>query len=203
MAESLPILIGLIALALIFDYINGMHDSANAIATVVSTRVLSPKHALIMSAVLNFAGAFISTAVAKTIGKGIVDPAIVTNAIVASALIAAIFWNLLTWYFGIPSSSSHALIGGIIGAVVARHGFSSLNGEGVLKIVKSLFISPLVGFAGGLVIMIILMWIFHKRPAGKVNRWFKHLQLVSAGFMAFSHGSNDAQKSMGVITMAL
>ncbi len=203
MAESLPILIGLIALALIFDYINGMHDSANAIATVVSTRVLSPRNAIILSAVLNFAGAFLSTAVAKTIGKGIVDPHLVTHGIVASALLAAIFWNLLTWWYGIPSSSSHALIGGIIGATVSYHGFKALNGEGIIKIVKSLFIAPVVGFAGGLVIMVLIMWMFHKSPAGKVNRWFKHLQLVSASFMALSHGSNDAQKAMGIITMAL
>lgn len=203
MAESLPILIGLVALALIFDYINGMHDSANAIATVVSTRVLSPKQAILMAAVLNFLGAFLSTAVAKTVGKGIVDPVLVTNALVASALIGAITWNLLTWFYGIPSSSSHALIGGIIGATLAAHGFGHLNHDGIWKIVKALFISPLVGFAGGLAIMIMIMWMFHKRPAGKVNRWFKHLQLVSASFMAISHGSNDAQKSMGIITMAL
>jgi PiT family inorganic phosphate transporter len=203
MADSLPILIGLIALALIFDYINGMHDSANAIATVVSTRVLSPRIALLMAALLNFGGAFLSTAVAKTIGKGIVDPTLVTHSIVAASLLAAIFWNLLTWYYGIPSSSSHALIGGLIGAVISAHGFDSLNGKGVLNIVKTLFLSPLVGFAGGAVIMIALMWMFHKSPAGKVNRWFKHLQLVSASFMAFSHGSNDAQKAMGIITLAL
>lgn len=201
--SSLYILIGLIVLALAFDYINGMHDSANAIATVVSTRVLSPKVALLLSAALNFVGAFTSTAVAKTIGKGIVDPALVTNAIVASALIGAIFWNLLTWYYGIPSSSSHALIGGIIGAVIAQHGNDALNLKGILKIVKSLVISPVAGFVGGMILMIAIMWIFHKSPAGKVNRWFKHLQLVSASFMALSHGSNDAQKVMGIITMAL
>ena len=203
MVESLPILIGLISLALLFDYINGMHDSANAIATVVSTRVLSPKQALIMAAILNFLGAFLSTAVAKTIGKGIVDPSLVTNSIVASALISAIFWNLLTWFYGIPSSSSHALIGGIIGAVVAQHGWADLNGKGIWKIVTSLLISPLAGFVGGMALMIAIMWVFHKSPAGKVNRWFKHLQIVSASFMALSHGSNDAQKAMGIITMAL
>ena len=203
MAESIPVLLGLVALALVFDYINGMHDSANAIATVVSTRVLSPKQAIILAASLNFLGAFLSTAVAKTIGKGIVDPVLVTNGIVVSALVAAIFWNLVTWYYGIPSSSSHALIGGIIGATVAYHGFAKLNAEGIWKIVKSLLISPLVGFVGGIVIMIAIMWMFHKRPAGKVNRWFKHLQLVSASFMALSHGSNDAQKAMGIITMAM
>jgi PiT family inorganic phosphate transporter len=132
-----------------------------------------------------------------------VDPHIVTNGIVASALLSAIFWNLLTWWYGIPSSSSHALIGGIIGGVVSHHGFAALNSSGILKIVKSLFISPLVGFVGGAALMIGIMWMFHKSPAGKVNKWFKHLQLVSASFMALSHGSNDAQKAMGIITMAL
>jgi inorganic phosphate transporter, PiT family len=156
-----------------------------------------------MAALLNFGGAFLSTAVAKTIGKGIVDPMLVTHSIVAASLLAAIFWNLLTWYYGIPSSSSHALIGGLIGAVISAHGFGSLNGKGVLNIIKTLLLSPLVGFAGGAIIMIGLMWMFHKSPAGKVNRWFKHLQLVSASFMAFSHGSNDAQKAMGIITLAL
>jgi PiT family inorganic phosphate transporter len=201
--SAVYILIGLIILALAFDYINGMHDSANAIATVVSTRVLSPRTAIILSAALNFVGAFLSTAVAKTIGKGIVDPALVTNAIVASALIGAIFWNLLTWYYGIPSSSSHALIGGIVGAVLSQYGSSELNFDGIFKIIRALVISPIAGFIGGLVLMIAIMWIFHKSPAGKVNRWFKHLQIVSASFMALSHGSNDAQKVMGIITMAL
>jgi PiT family inorganic phosphate transporter len=200
---SFYVLVGLIILALAFDYINGMHDSANAIATVVSTRVLSPRTAIMVAAALNFLGAFLSTAVAKTIGKGIVDPALVTNSIVAAALIGAIFWNMLTWYYGIPSSSSHALIGGIVGAVLAQHGVSELNFGGIFKIVKALIISPIGGFAGGLLIMIAIMWIFHKSPAGKVNRWFKHLQIVSASFMALSHGSNDAQKVMGIITMAL
>ncbi|HLP43080.1 MAG TPA: inorganic phosphate transporter, partial [Fibrobacteria bacterium] len=197
------ILVGLIILALAFDYINGMHDSANAIATVVSTRVLSPRTAILIAATLNFVGAFLSTAVAKTIGKGIVDPALVNNSLVAAALIGAIFWNMLTWYYGIPSSSSHALIGGIVGAVLAQYGYDDLHMEGVVKIVKSLVISPICGFLGGLVLMIAIMWIFHRSPAGKVNRWFKHMQMVSASFMALSHGSNDAQKVMGIITMAL
>ncbi len=203
MDSTFIILLVLIGLALAFDYINGMHDAANAIATVVSTRVLSPKHALIMSAILNFLGAWLSTAVAKTIGKGIVDPSMVTNIIVASALVGAICWNLLTWYYGIPSSSSHALIGGLIGAVVTTHGVQAINALGLWKIVKGLIISPLCGLLGGFVIMIIIMWMFHKSPAGKVNRWFKYLQIVSAAFMAISHGSNDAQKSMGIIALAL
>ena len=203
MAESFYVLVGIIILALAFDYINGMHDSANAIATVVSTRVLAPRTALMLAATLNFVGAFTSTAVAKTIGKGIVDPSLVTNAIVASALLGAIAWNMLTWYYGIPSSSSHALIGGIVGAVLSQYGYGPLHMEGVVKIVKSLVVSPLCGFAGGVILMIAIMWIFHKSPAGKVNRWFKHLQILSASFMALSHGSNDAQQVMGIITMAL
>lgn len=203
MVDTFYVLVGIIILALAFDYINGMHDSANAIATVVSTRVLSPRNAIMLAAVLNFVGAFTSTAVAKTIGKGIVDPALVTNAIVGAALIGAITWNMITWYYGIPSSSSHALIGGIVGAVLSQYGLSDLHSEGIVKILKSLVVSPLCGFFGGLAIMIAIMWIFHRSPAGKVNRWFKHLQIVSASFMALSHGSNDAQKVMGIITMAL
>lgn len=203
MAEATWLLAVVIILALAFDYINGMHDSANAIATVVSTRVLSPRNAILLAASLNFIGAFLSTAVAKTIGKGIVDPSMVNNGIVAAALIGAIFWNMLTWWYGIPSSSSHALIGGIIGSVIAFYGFSALNGEGVLKILKALVISPLAGLVMGFLLMIAIFWMFHRSAAGKVNRWFKHLQIVSASFMALSHGSNDAQKIMGIITMAL
>lgn len=203
MAEATWVLVGVVVLALAFDYINGMHDSANAIATVVSTRVLSPRKAIILAGLLNFVGAFLSTAVAKTIGKGIVDPKLVTNGIVAAALIGAIVWNLLTWWYGIPSSSSHALIGGIIGSVIAYHGTSELNSEGILKIVKALVISPIAGIVIGFTLMIAIYWMFHRSPAGKVNWWFKHLQVVSASFMAVSHGSNDAQKVMGIITMAL
>jgi inorganic phosphate transporter, PiT family len=203
MAEATWLLVVVIILALAFDYINGMHDSANAIATVVSTRVLSPRNAILLAAALNFVGAFLSTAVAKTIGKGIVDPSLVNNGIVAAALIGAIFWNMLTWWYGIPSSSSHALIGGLIGSVVAFHGFTALNADGVIKILKALVISPLAGLAIGFLLMVAIYWIFHRSAAGKVNRWFKHLQIVSASFMAISHGSNDAQKIMGIITMAL
>ncbi len=203
MAEATWVLIGVVVLALAFDYINGMHDSANAIATVVSTRVLSPRKAIILAGVLNFVGAFLSTAVAKTIGKGIVDPKLVTNGIVIAALTGAIVWNLLTWWYGIPSSSSHALIGGLIGSVIAFHGTSELNAEGILKIVKALVISPIAGIVIGFLLMIAIYWMFHRSPAGKVNWWFKHLQVVSASFMAVSHGSNDAQKVMGIITMAL
>ncbi len=203
MAEGIWILAVVVLIALAFDYINGMHDAANAIATVVSTRVLSPRTAILMAAVLNFAGAFLSTAVANTIGKGIVNPALVTNAIVIASLLGAIFWNLLTWYFGIPSSSSHALIGGVIGGVASYHGFGVLNGAGLLKILKALLISPVLGLAGGFIIMLAIMWAFKNARSGFVNHLFKVLQLGSAAFMAISHGSNDAQKIMGVIAMAL
>ena len=203
MAETAWVLWAVIAIALVFDYINGMHDSANAIATVVSTRVLSPRNAIILSAVLNFAGAFLSTAVAKTIGKGIVDPVLVTQGLVTAAMLGAIAWNLLTWYFGIPSSSSHALIGGVMGGTIAFHGFGALNWKGLNTIITALLLSPVLGLLGGFVLMVAIMWIFRKVQAGITNRLFKILQLVSASFMALSHGSNDAQKVMGVITMTL
>jgi PiT family inorganic phosphate transporter len=203
MDSGLLILLAVVLIALAFDYINGMHDAANAIATVVSTRVLSPRQAILMAAALNFAGAFLSTAVANTVGKGIVNPALVTNAIVAASLLGAIAWNMLTWYFGIPSSSSHALIGGVIGGVASYHGFGVLNGEGLLKILKALIISPIFGLVGGFVIMVVILWLFRNARSGFVNHLFKVLQLVSAAFMAISHGSNDAQKIMGVIAMAL
>jgi PiT family inorganic phosphate transporter len=203
MVDGIWIIAAVVIIALVFDYINGMHDAANAIATVVSTRVLSPRQAIIMAAILNFAGAFLSTAVAKTIGKGIVDPSLITNGIVTAALLGAIAWNMLTWYFGIPSSSSHALIGGVVGGVASYHGFGVLNGEGLLKILKALVLSPLFGLAGGFIIMVAIMWMFRSARAGIVNRSFKYLQLGSAAFMAVSHGSNDAQKIMGVIAMAL
>ena len=203
MADGIWILLAVVLVALVFDYINGMHDAANAIATVVSTRVLSPRQAIIMAAILNFAGAFLSTAVAKTIGKGIVDPTMISNGIVMAALLGAIAWNLLTWYFGIPSSSSHALIGGVVGGVASYHGFGVLNADGLIKILKALILSPLFGLAGGFIIMVAIMWMFRGARAGLVNRSFKYLQLVSAAFMAVSHGSNDAQKIMGVIAMAL
>jgi PiT family inorganic phosphate transporter len=203
MVDGIWIIAAVVIIALVFDYINGMHDAANAIATVVSTRVLSPRQAILMAAVLNFAGAFLSTAVANTIGKGIVDPALVTNGIVSAALLGAIAWNMLTWFFGIPSSSSHALIGGVVGGAASYHGFGALNGDGLLKILKALVLSPLFGLAGGFVLMVLIMWLFRNTRAGAVNHLFKVLQLGSAAFMAVSHGSNDAQKIMGVIAMAL
>ncbi len=203
MAESLWILAGVVFLALAFDYINGMHDTANAIATVVGTRVLTPGRAILLAASLNFLGAFLTTAVAKTIGKGIVDPDLITNGIVSGALLGAIAWNLITWWGGIPSSSSHALIGGLIGAVWAYHGLDDLNWQGLTKIVTALVVSPIIGLLGGYLLMVSILWIFHKSNAGKVGRAFKVLQILSASSMALSHGSNDAQKAMGIITLAL
>lgn len=201
---SISFIIIVVIVALVFDYINGFHDTANAIATSVSTRVLSPMQAIIMAAGLNFVGAFYSTEVAKTIGKGIVEQHIVTQGLILAALIGAIIWNLITWYLCIPSSSSHALIGGVIGAGVVAGGFSILNLKGILdKIVLPLIASPLVGMVLGYSIMIALQWIVKDLSPKTVTKYFSKLQIVSAAFMAFSHGNNDAQKSMGIITMAL
>lgn len=196
-------LILIVALALVFDCINGMHDAANAIATGISTRAIPPRYAVIGAALFNFLGAFVSTAVAKTIGGDIADATILTTATVTSALLAAIVWNVFTWAKGIPSSSSHALIGGIIGAAVSAKGFVALKPEGIFKILKALVLSPLIGFGIGFLVMVAMMWIFRKAAPGKLNRRFKVLQWISASFLAISHGSNDAQKSMGIIAMAM
>ncbi len=199
-------LIAILVLAFFFDYTNGAHDSANAIATIVSTKVLSPKMAVVMAASLNLAGAFMGEQVAKTIGSGIVNADMVAGCqtLVLAALAGAIFWNLLTWCFGLPSSSSHALIGGLIGAAVTHSGFGSLNFVSILdKVILPLLISPIAGFAGGYIIMVILTWMFHKSKPRKVNTLFHKLQIVSSAFMATSHGQNDAQKTMGIITLAL
>ena len=192
-----------IVAALIFDYINGFHDTANAIATCISTRALSVKSAIIMAAVLNFAGAMISTKVATTIGKGIVDGSNVTQTVVLAGIIGAILWNLITWYYGLPSSSSHAIIGGISGAVTAHAGVTALKWAGLKKIIMALIFSPILGTAVGFVFMIILYQIFRNRSPSLLNKNFRRLQVASAALMAFSHGTADAQKSMGVITMAL
>jgi inorganic phosphate transporter, PiT family len=199
----LTVVVSLVVLALVFDYINGMHDSANAIATVVSTRVLSPRQAIMMAATLNFVGALISVSVAKTIGKDIVDPAHVTVLTVLAAVLAAILWNLFTWWKGIPSSSSHALIGGIVGAAVATSGWTHLKWEGIRKVVSGLVFSPIIGLGLGFLVMLAILWICRRMLPGRVNKFFKRAQLASAALMAFSHGGNDAQKSMGVIAMAL
>lgn len=204
MPDAPLILLGLVIVAaLAFDFINGFHDTANAIATCISTRALSIRNAILMAAGLNFLGAFISTHVATTIGKGIVDPSDVTQIVVLSALAGAIFWDLLTWHYGIPASSSHAIIGGLIGAVVASRGFQPLQWGGISKILVAIVVSPLVGTLFAFLMMVVIYWVFQRSHPSPLNRAFRKLQIVSAAFMAFSHGSNDAQKSMGIITLAL
>src|SRR3954469_15140354 len=196
-------LVLVVLVALVFDYINGFHDTANAIATVVSTGVLPIRTAVLLSALLNFGGALLGTAVASTIGKGLIHPEAVTQVVVLSALIGAIAWNLVTWYFGIPSSSSHALVGGLVGAGLARGGPGAIQGGGLLKIVESLIVSPLVGFAIGFLLMLAVLWACRRSRPARLARTFRRLQIASAAFMAVSHGSNDAQKTMGIITMSL
>ncbi len=203
MHDTYPLLLCVIALALVFDFINGFHDTANAIATSVSTRVLSPKTAVFMAAILNLLGALSGTAVAKTVGAGIIEVASVTQITVISALTAAILWDLLTWYIGLPTSSSHALISGIVGAAIATSGPGVVIGKGVTKVLIALIFSPLVGFILGFFLMVVLMWLFRRTAPTVVNNLFNRLQVLSAAYMAFSHGSNDAQKTMGIITMAL
>ena len=200
---TLVLLVLVVVAALVFDYINGFHDTANAIATCVSTRALSVKSAIFMAAFLNFAGAMVSTKVASTIGKGIVDANQITQLVVFAGVLGAIIWNLLTWYYGLPSSSSHAIIGGIMGAVIAHSGFATLHWQGLKKIVLALIFSPIIGVAMGFIFMVIMMWLFRNSNPGPLNKGFRRLQVLSAAFMAFSHGTADAQKSMGVITMAL
>lgn len=205
LSSALLMTIVIVLLAITFDFINGFHDSANAIATSVSTRVLSMKNAVIMSACLNFLGAFINDKVAKTVGDGIVDPFKISPKVVLIALIAAIIWDLLTWYIGIPSSSSHALIGGLIGsAVVYKSSFGVVNWVTFMeKIVLWLFLSPIIGFIVGYIVMILIQWLFRKSRPAFVSKFFSKAQIASAMLMALNHGGNDAQKSMGVITMAL
>ncbi len=193
----------IIVLGLSFDFVNGFHDTANAIATSVATRVLTPGQAVSMAAVLNVVGAMTGTAVASTVGRGIVPPSVATQQLVASALIAAIAWNLFTWRLALPSSSSHALIFSIVGAGLAAGGVDALEFEGIGKTLQGLVFSPVVGFIGALLLLMALLWMFARSRPLKVNRIFGRLQIVSAAYMAFSHGSNDAQKTMGVLTMAL
>ncbi len=189
--------------ALLFDYINGFHDTANAIATSVSTRALSVKAAIIMAATLNFAGAMAFTKVAKTIGTGIISAEHLTQMVVLAGVIGAITWNVITWYFGLPSSSSHAIVGGLVGAVIAHVGPSALVWSGLKKIILALVFSPILGVIAGFIFVVIFSRILQFRSPAGVNRGFRKMQILSAAFMAFSHGTADAQKSMGVITMAL
>jgi PiT family inorganic phosphate transporter len=196
----LYVVIGLILVALIFDYINGFHDAANSIATVVSTRVLSPGKAVVWAAFFNFVAAFtFGTAVARTVGAGMIDINIVTFAVVFGGLSGAIIWDLITWYFGLPTSSSHALIGGYAGAAVAKAGYAAIIPAGWTKTVIFIFLSPLIGFAAGLLLMTAILWQFRWAPPSRVDRWFRRLQLVSAAFFSLNHGANDAQKTMGII----
>ncbi|TAN45394.1 MAG: inorganic phosphate transporter [Nitrospirae bacterium] len=197
------ILILLIILAIIFDISNGWHDCANAIATVVSTRVLSPTAAVTLAAVMNIIGAFLTTAVAKTMGKGIVDPKAITDVVIIAALLSAFLWNLVTILMGLPVSSSHALIGGIIGASISHGGTDILNFAGISKIVLSLLISPVAGFAIGYLFMKLILYCFGRLAPGAISKHFARLQIFSSAMMALGHGSNDAQKVMGIITMAL
>lgn len=204
---TMILLVIVVVLAITFDFINGFHDSANAIATSVVTRALSMRNAIIMAAVLNFAGALLFTGVAKTVGKDIVDPNMVMGhhgqVLVLSALVGAITWNLITWWKGLPSSSSHALIGALIGSAIVANGVRVLNPHGIGKVLLFLIISPILGFVMGTILMLLIMNIFAQHTPAKLNKHFKVAQILSAMSMAFAHGSNDAQKSMGIITMAL
>lgn len=204
MPELKLLILTVIILALVFDFINGFHDTANAIATSVSTRAMQPNHAIIMAAFLNFFGAMYSTGVAKTIGGDIVQSAShIDEHILIAALAGAVFWNLFTWWIGLPSSSSHALVGGIIGAMLVSTGAGGLNFFGIGKIVLSLILSPLVAVFCGCMVMVLLYKLFGESNPSIVNGRFKKMQILSAAMMAFSHGSNDAQKSMGIMTLAL
>jgi PiT family inorganic phosphate transporter len=198
-------LVIVVAVALFFDFTNGFHDTANSIATSVSTRALSPRAAVLSAAVLNFIGAFFFLEVAATVAKDIVNPEAITLKIVLAGLVGAITWNLITWYLGLPSSSSHALIGGVAGsAVAATGGFAVIDWAGLKdKVLIPSLLAPLLGFLGAAALMIVLLWIIRRRAPGIVNRVFRRLQLVSGGFVAFTHGTNDAQKTMGIITLAL
>ncbi len=201
---SIYVLGVLIALALIFDFMNGFHDAANAIATVVSTGVLKPQTAVAMAAVFNFIAIFVfGLGVAATVGKGIIHPDIVDQYVIFGALVGAIIWNIITWYYGIPSSSSHALVGGLVGAAVAKSGTSSLIAGGLLKTVAFIVISPLLGFIFGSIMMLLVSWIFVRSTPRKVDTWFRRLQLVSAASYSLGHGGNDAQKTIGIIWMLL
>jgi len=200
------IIIGLtVVLALAFDFINGFHDTANAIATAVSTKALSPRHAIIMASLMNFIGAIAFTGVAKTIAKDIVNLDSIANGsvVILAALVSAIAWNLITWYFGIPSSSSHALIGSIAGAAIAAAGVSSINFKGFTSIIKSLLVSPILAFVVGYIVFTIFKNVFKNLNLSRTNIGFRRVQAITAAIQAFAHGTNDAQKSMGIITMAL
>jgi PiT family inorganic phosphate transporter len=204
MDEKLVMVSAIVLIALAFDFINGFHDAANSIATVVSTRVLSPRSAVAMAAVFNFIAFLIFPLhVADTIGKGIVDPSVVDMAVITGALIGAIIWNLLTWWWGLPSSSSHALVGGLIGAGVAKGGVGVLGMAKIVQTAIFIVVSPLVGMLVSGLMTIVLAWALRRRTPGRVDFWFRRLQLISASAFSISHGGNDAQKTMGIITVLL
>jgi PiT family inorganic phosphate transporter len=201
---SFEILVFLIVVALAFDFMNGFHDAANSIATVVSTRVLKPHQAVLLAAAFNFVALFVfHLKVATTVGKGIIEPSVIDHYIVFGALTGAIAWNLITWYYGIPSSSSHALIGGLIGAALAKAGSWSLVPSGIFKTIAFIFISPIVGFLFGALLMLVVSALFLRATPQRVDRWFRRLQLVSASLYSLGHGGNDAQKTAGIIWMLL
>ncbi|MGH6809294.1 MAG: inorganic phosphate transporter [Ensifer adhaerens] len=201
---ALPLLVALIAIALFFDFLNGLHDAANSIATIVSTRVLRPQYAVMWAAFFNFiAFLFFGLHVAETLGKGIIDPSIVTPLVIFAALIGAIFWNIATWIFGIPSSSSHALIGGLVGAGLARTGGDAIVWTGLLKTVGAIFMSPMIGFFLALLLVLIVSWLFVRQTPFAVDRTFRVMQFISASLYSLGHGGNDAQKTMGIIAVLL
>ena len=201
---ALWVVVLLVALALLFDFMNGFHDAANSIATVVSTGVLKPAQAVLFAAFFNFIAIFVfHLSVAATVGKGIVQPGVVDTHVVFGALVGAISWNLITWYYGIPSSSSHALIGGIVGAVIAKAGVGQLIASGIVKTVAFIFVSPFLGYLLGSLMMVAVAWLFRRTRPGRVDKWFRRLQLVSAGAYSLGHGGNDAQKTIGIIWMLL
>jgi len=200
----MTVLVTIILIALVFDFLNGFHDAANSIATVVSTRVLTPQIAVVWAAFFNFVAAFVmGTHVAKTIGQGMIDISVVNEAVIAAGLVGAIFWNLFTWYFGIPVSSSHALVGGYAGAAVAKAGFDALLLGGWLKPMLFIVLAPVIGLTLGLALMIAVHWTFRRWRPDRVDRFFRRGQLVSAAFYSLGHGGNDAQKTMGIITSLL
>ena len=204
MDHTLLVVLGLIAVALIFDYINGFHDAANSIATIVSTRVLTPGQAVIWAAAFNFLAAFgFGTAVAKTVGSGMVDLSVVTSAVIFSGLMGAIVWDLFTWYIGLPTSSSHALVGGYAGAAIAKAGLKAVVVSGWTKTLIFIVLAPMLGMFLGLVISVITLWIFRNFSPHRVDKWFRRLQLLSAALYSLGHGTNDAQKTMGIIAGVL
>ena len=204
MEISFSTLVFLVALALAFDFLNGLHDAANSIATVVSTGVLRPHQAVLLAAFFNFVALFVfHLKVAATVGKGIVDPAIVDHYVVFGALMGASAWNVITWLAGLPSSSSHALIGGLIGAGVAKAGFPSLIEAGIFKTVAFIFVAPFMGFILGAMMLVLVSWIFRRSSPSRIDRWFRRVQVVSASLYSLGHGGNDAQKTIGIIWMLL